>query len=143
MDIGARIRYLRKDVFKGSREDFAKRLGVASITIGRWERGERTPDVNDLGKLLSAFPDINPSWLLTGNGPVQTGQSQTNTNSGTVGDQGIINGRKVIGISEVTARPFYSDDVNEICALLEEYFSKAYRKKLLQELTETIAKGSL
>lgn len=77
MDIGKRIKFLRKDVFKESRESFAEKLGVAAITIGRWERGERIPDANDLGQLLEIFPGTDPGWLLSGEGEMKQRKGPT------------------------------------------------------------------
>ncbi len=54
---------------------FAEKVGVHLNTIGRWERAQRTPDVDDLNKILAAFPHINPAWLLAGEGEMARGSS--------------------------------------------------------------------
>ncbi len=41
------------------------------MTVGRWERGERKPDYDDLNRILKAYPDISPAWLLTGEGEMK------------------------------------------------------------------------
>lgn len=50
-------------------------MGVNKNTIGRWERGEQVPDTNDLVNILGLYPDINPTWLLTGEGPMKRGDT--------------------------------------------------------------------
>ena len=54
-----------------SQDTFAHDVGVSKMTVGRWERGERTPDADDLNRILKAHPDINPAWLLTGEGEMR------------------------------------------------------------------------
>jgi transcriptional regulator with XRE-family HTH domain len=63
MSIGERIKKIRADLLQ---EAFAKQLGVSKMTVGRWERGERVPDYENLIAILHGFPEINPAWLLTG-----------------------------------------------------------------------------
>lgn len=65
MDISARIKLIRGDV---RQEDFADKLGVKKNTVGRWERGEQTPSYEALSNILMHFPNINHTWLLTGEG---------------------------------------------------------------------------
>jgi transcriptional regulator with XRE-family HTH domain len=65
MGIGERIKNIRSAM---RQEAFAELIGVHLNTVGRWERGQRTPDIDDLNKILAAFPKINPAWLLTGEG---------------------------------------------------------------------------
>lgn len=64
-DFGRRIKAIRGELLQ---EDFASIVGVHRNTVGRWERETRNPDILDLGGILRAFPDINPTWLLTGEG---------------------------------------------------------------------------
>jgi len=63
MSIGERIKKIRADLLQ---EAFAKQVGVSKMTVGRWERGERVPDYENLIAILHSFPEINPIWLLTG-----------------------------------------------------------------------------
>lgn len=68
MAIDERIKLIRGSK---SQDAFSQEVGVSKMTIGRWERGERTPDADDLNRILMAYPDINPAWLLTGEGEMK------------------------------------------------------------------------
>ena len=64
--IGKRIRGLRTELgFSG--EEFAARLGVNLQTLYRYERGQRTPDINFV-QTVSELTGVSLSWLLTGGG---------------------------------------------------------------------------
>ncbi|MEB3167893.1 MAG: LexA family transcriptional regulator [Synechococcaceae cyanobacterium] len=66
MAIGERIKKVRGEALQ---EEFAKRISVSKMTVGRWERGERIPDQENLCKILQEYPHISPAWLLAGEGP--------------------------------------------------------------------------
>jgi len=68
MAIDERIKLIRGSK---SQDAFSQEVGVSKMTIGRWERGERTPDADDLSRILIGYPDINPAWLLTGEGEMK------------------------------------------------------------------------
>lgn len=68
---GERLKLVRGDV---AREAFARSIGVHSNTIGRWEREEQYPDVDDLNYIFSIYPDINPAWLILGEGEMRRGE---------------------------------------------------------------------
>ena len=73
MGIGERIKLIRGH----ERQDaFSVKVGVHLNTVGRWERGQRSPDVDDLNKILAAFPEINPTWLLTGVGEMRWSEGE-------------------------------------------------------------------
>jgi transcriptional regulator with XRE-family HTH domain len=63
MGFGERIKSIRGALLQ---EDFAKKIGVSKTTVGRFEREERVPDLQDLNKILSVYSDIDPVWLITG-----------------------------------------------------------------------------
>lgn len=65
MELFERIKIIRGFL---KQEEFASKLGVSKVTIGRWERGERVPDAQDLFKISVMFPEFNPTWILTGEG---------------------------------------------------------------------------
>lgn len=64
--IGERLKALRGNTSQG---EYAKLLGVTTNTIGRYERGERTPDVDFLSAACRAT-GANPRWLILGEGPM-------------------------------------------------------------------------
>lgn len=72
MEISERLKMIR-GIEK--QEDFAKSLLVNKNTVGRWERGDQTPNAEDLNKILEVYPDINPTWLLTGKGEIKRGEA--------------------------------------------------------------------
>lgn len=75
MDMSERLKKIRSEFIKTfTQEDFAKLLGVSKMTVGRWERNESAPDYENLHKILKEFPEINPAWLLTGEGEMRRGE---------------------------------------------------------------------
>lgn len=63
--VGGRIAEARGRM---TQAEFAAQLGVHEGTLGRYERGERLPDVEFINA-LSAHADVSPLWLLYGEGP--------------------------------------------------------------------------
>lgn len=71
MTIGDRIKRIRSSF----RQDvFAEKIGVHINTVGRWERGQTTPDVDDLNKILAVYTEVSAEWLLTGKGDMVRGE---------------------------------------------------------------------
>lgn len=68
MNLGERIKLIRGDV---SRDKFAPRLKVSKNTLVNYETDVRIPDAVFLNKLLDLYPDISPTWLLTGQGEIK------------------------------------------------------------------------
>lgn len=68
MNLPDRIKSVRQNL---KQDEFALKLGVNKNTIGRWERGEQTPDAEELNRILEVYPDINSAWLLTGEGEMK------------------------------------------------------------------------
>ena len=62
---GDRIRRVRGAL---SQIEFAGRMGADKNTVGRYERGERTPDGDFLVRIRTEF-GTDLTWLLTGEGP--------------------------------------------------------------------------
>lgn len=64
--IGERISYVISYYCNGNKAEFARRMEEKPQTISSWL-------VRDVGKsvvnkIISRFPDVNPAWLLTGEG---------------------------------------------------------------------------
>ena len=68
MNFGDRLKMVRNNL---KREDFSQKIQIHPNTVGRWERNEQTPNVDDLNKILEVYPNINPTWLLTGEGEMK------------------------------------------------------------------------
>lgn len=66
--LGERIKLVRRDV---SRDRFAPMTGISKTALVNYENNERDPGSEYLNKILSLFPDINPAWLLTGEGEMR------------------------------------------------------------------------
>ncbi len=62
--IGQRLKQVRANT---SQKDFAEQLDVSVSKYQRIERGMSAPDIELLQKVLHAYPDVEPSWLLLGN----------------------------------------------------------------------------
>jgi transcriptional regulator with XRE-family HTH domain len=70
--IGVRINSVRKTNTEGaySIQDFSDKIGVHKSTVARYEREDSFPDANIIMSICNNF-NINPNWLLTGDGPRQ------------------------------------------------------------------------
>ena len=71
-NIGARIRLARGRL---TQDEFAARLGISKSTIGKYERGERSPESDILARMRSVL-GIDINWLLTGEGPMRPGDRE-------------------------------------------------------------------
>lgn len=67
LDIANRLRTTRGNL---TQSQFVEKLSVKQSTYSKYERGARVPDFLFLKKLINNFR-INPTWLLTGQGPMQ------------------------------------------------------------------------
>jgi len=71
MNIGDRLKALRGGL---SQDEFSQRIGFHKNTIGNYERGERTPDVDFLRAVCEKL-DISSEWLLWGKGSMHRGEA--------------------------------------------------------------------
>lgn len=78
MDIGERIQKIRDDV---AREKFAPALGISKNTLVNYEKCVSAPTSDFLNKLLVLYPDISPTWLLTGEGYMYRGEHAGGTSA--------------------------------------------------------------
>lgn len=85
MSFEKRLKTIRGNILQNV---FAAKLGVHKNTYARWERGEREPRQSEMEKMLEIRPDINPAWLLTGEGPMIRSDVQERVGSAkTVSDE--------------------------------------------------------
>jgi peptidoglycan hydrolase CwlO-like protein len=62
--------------FKMKKSDFSKKIGLDNYsTIARIAAGEYKPSYEVLNRIVNSFPEINPSWLLTGEGEMLNDQT--------------------------------------------------------------------
>ncbi len=54
--------------FNLSPSDFAEAIGVQRSSISHLISGRNKPSLEFIQKIFSRFPEINPEWMLTGNG---------------------------------------------------------------------------
>lgn len=66
--LGDRLKSLRGGT---PREKYAPKLGVSLTTIANYEGERRSPDAVFLQKILEIHKHVNPTWLLTGEGPME------------------------------------------------------------------------
>ncbi len=54
--------------FNLSPSDFAEKIGVQRSSISHLISGRNKPSLEFIQKILSGFPEINPEWILSGQG---------------------------------------------------------------------------
>ena len=54
--------------FNLSPSDFAEEIGVQRSSISHLISGRNKPSLEFIKKILSRFPEINPEWILSGQG---------------------------------------------------------------------------
>jgi len=69
--IGERLKLVRGNT---SQTEYANLFGVTTNTIGRYERGERTPDAEFIFALCKET-GVNPRWLILGEEPMHDAEA--------------------------------------------------------------------
>lgn len=65
-----------------SPSNFADEVGLNRAVVSHILHGRNKPGLENLQRILSTYPDINPGWLITGVGPMYldgTGEPKTPT----------------------------------------------------------------
>lgn len=65
VEIGARIRKIREEIYKESRQKFAERCGFSENHLGKLERGEILISINALNKICSES-GVSSDYVLYG-----------------------------------------------------------------------------
>ena len=68
MEVFERIKEVRKYFFHDNNMEFANFMNEKTSTTSGWVSGKRGIGKSVLDKILSKIPDVNPTWLLTGEG---------------------------------------------------------------------------
>ncbi|MCD4737311.1 MAG: helix-turn-helix domain-containing protein [Bacteroidales bacterium] len=61
-----------------SSSGFAEKIGLQRSNVSHVLSGRNKPSLDFILKILNAFPEINPGWLLTGNGTMKRDTPETN-----------------------------------------------------------------
>lgn len=77
--VNSRIMLIMRDK-NLNKNSLSKLLGVSQPSISKIEREENAPSFKLLFEILTQFPDINPSWLMTGKGDMYVGGTSTSSN---------------------------------------------------------------
>jgi DNA-binding XRE family transcriptional regulator len=73
--VNERIKILLETRANGNKSALAKKIGVSSQTIGDIVEGRKgNPSFLVIQGLISAFPEVNAGWLISGNGEMLIGQ---------------------------------------------------------------------
>ena len=75
---------------KTSRALFAKQLGINENTLRNYEKGLSLPNIDVAARICQIY-GVTPGWLLTGDGPMRTGETAASTN-----DAGLVMIPKVV-----------------------------------------------
>lgn len=84
MEVFDRIKEIRKHFFNDSNIKFAEFMEEKTGTTSGWVGGKRGIGKSVLDKILSKLPDVNPNWLLTGEGEMlkqESHETKINTNN--------------------------------------------------------------
>ena len=81
MEVFERIKEIRKAYFNDSNLDFASFMGEKPSTTSGWVSGKRGIGKSVIDKITDKLPQINPTWLLTGEGDMEIGKSPSSIQS--------------------------------------------------------------
>lgn len=73
MNISERLKIVRGDL---TQAEFSTMLGLHKNTLGRYERGDSSPDSEFCAKVCSVF-GVSPAWLLLGIGTMEEERSSS------------------------------------------------------------------
>lgn len=58
----------------GSKKDFALKTGISQPLVSHLTAGRNNPGLDVLQKIMQAYPDIDPEWLIMGKGTMKRGR---------------------------------------------------------------------
>ena len=68
-----RVLWILAEYEDGNRGAMARTLGLTRQAVSAWTRGASIPSAEALASMLKAYPDLDPHWLLTGEGEKENG----------------------------------------------------------------------
>jgi hypothetical protein len=68
MELNERIKQIRQELCDGRNKTFAERLGISSQSSSILIGSERAIGKKNINRILTAFPEIDRNWLITGEG---------------------------------------------------------------------------
>lgn len=63
-----RVLWILSEYEDGNRGAMARTLGLTRQAVSAWTRGASIPSAEALASMLRAYPELDPRWLLTGEG---------------------------------------------------------------------------
>ena len=127
--INKRIKEIRRHYCNDRNKDFAVALSESGATVNNWVRDGYPVGRGVVSKIAEKFPDVNTSWLLTGEGDML---KSVNIGHTTAGDHSPING-------DITVNECRSElekaklEISYLKAKLEEKEAQAEELKTLFE----------
>lgn len=103
-----RIKLIREKFCNNSNVEFANKVGVKPTQSSNWTNDKYNVGEIVLKKILYAFPNINPTWLLTGEGEMLNNQENkqkkdTLTDDLTINNPNSSTGGKMVPFFDVNA----------------------------------------
>lgn len=116
---------------KITQADMSDKLGIPFVSYGRYERGERSPDLEFIEKVCQTF-DISPTWLILGEGPMHRGEASEAAPAAPASplDQGLLQS-VLAGVKKGLAwrgTILPPDKEAELIALLYDHYAKIQEK---------------
>lgn len=79
-DITTRLNHIAQKHKLDSFANFSRKTGLSHQTASNYLKGKQKPDLDNLAKIILAFPDFNPTWIITGLGDqINTQHASKNT----------------------------------------------------------------
>ncbi len=70
-DLIMRLQHVVENYARSSFTELERITGIHNATIGNYMRGQRKVALDFIISLLENFPDLNPDWLLLGQGEMK------------------------------------------------------------------------